>query len=146
MSIDVGCGTGRDLQWLSDHGYPAIGCDPAEEMLAEAGRRYPRLDFRRDGLPELSSIDGESMDNVLCSGVLMHLCQAEIASAIQTFARILRPSGRLVVSVRSGREGAEREPDGRLFTHLSARRLRHTLLQARQGPGSGRYYLAHLRV
>ena len=41
--LDIGCGSGRDLQALLDAGYDAIGIDATQEMLREAKANYPAL-------------------------------------------------------------------------------------------------------
>ncbi|MBL7542195.1 MAG: class I SAM-dependent methyltransferase [Bdellovibrionaceae bacterium] len=37
-TIDVGCGNGRDTNWLNSNGFPAIGVDVSESLLTEARR------------------------------------------------------------------------------------------------------------
>ncbi len=38
---DIGCGAGRDCQWLFEHGYITSGIDAATGMLNQARKRYP---------------------------------------------------------------------------------------------------------
>jgi 2-polyprenyl-3-methyl-5-hydroxy-6-metoxy-1,4-benzoquinol methylase len=73
--LDVGCGSGRDLQALLDAGYDARGIDATQEMLREAKNNYPTLATRLtcDTLPNLSSVADASYDGILCWAVLMHL-------------------------------------------------------------------------
>ena len=73
--LDIGCGSGRDLQALLDAGYDARGTDATQEMLREAETNYPTLSSRltRDTLPNLASVTDAAYDGILCWAVLMHL-------------------------------------------------------------------------
>src|SRR5262245_37305730 len=113
-SADIGCGSGRDVAWLNEQGFPTIGYDASEKMLEEAGAAYPGLDFRQAALPDLAGIEDASIDNVLCSAVLMHLPREELITAVLALARILKSLGRLVLAVRESQFDTDREPDGRL--------------------------------
>lgn len=117
-TADIGAGSGRDSHWLHHQGYPVVGYDGSEGMLAEAQRLYPECDFRYATLPHLSEIPSATFINVLCSFVLMHLPEAELPIAIDNLARLLQPSGRLMVAFRPSRTTGDREADGRLFTPI----------------------------
>jgi SAM-dependent methyltransferase len=41
LTADIGCGSGRDADWLSKNGYTAIGFDASEGLLAV--NRHPTL-------------------------------------------------------------------------------------------------------
>jgi ubiquinone/menaquinone biosynthesis C-methylase UbiE len=142
-TADIGTGSGRDSQWLYHHGYPVVSYDGSEGMLAEARQLYPECDFRYALLPHLAEIPSATYTNVLCSFVLMHLPEAELPVAIQNLARILHPSGRLMVAFRPSRTGGVREADGRLFTPISPEQTFHwmeavglTILEANTLPSS----------
>ena len=121
--LDVGSGSGRDVHWLVDRGFQAEGVDASEGLLAEARSRYPSQRFRYDALPMLSATGDGLFDHVLCSAVLMHLPEAEISSAAVNLRRVMKPGGVLICSVRPSRSSAEREVDGRLYTHLDVQKL-----------------------
>jgi SAM-dependent methyltransferase len=91
---------------------------------------YPELDVRDAALPTLDVVQDKTFGNVVCSAVLMHLPLESIPSAIANLARILRPGGRLVMSYRRSRDGAEREDDGRLFTPIPPQLLTRSLQAA----------------
>src|SRR5512142_1184633 len=78
-TADIGCGTGRDVAWMTANGYPASGYDPSEGLLAQARTRYPGLSFGTAALPDLVGIADASFDNVVCETVLMHLPRDGIA-------------------------------------------------------------------
>jgi SAM-dependent methyltransferase len=122
-TADIGSGSGRDVGWLRSAGFPAVGYEPTPRMRAQAMAAYPGLDFHAAGLPELDGIASGRYGNVLCLAVLMHVRRQDLGAAVLNLARISRPGGRLVLTVRPGRAASEREADGRLFTHLRAAEL-----------------------
>lgn len=122
-TVDVGSGSGRDVSWLNSEGFPTVGFDPAAGMLTQAQAAYPGCDFRSAGLPDLAGVGTEQFGNVLCSAVLMHLRREDLITAVLSLARITRPGGRLVLTLRPPRDRSEREPDGRLFTRIHSGKL-----------------------
>jgi ubiquinone/menaquinone biosynthesis C-methylase UbiE len=93
--LDAGCGDGRYLAALADElpGQRA-GVDISERIL-ETARRRVDADFRRANLEALP-FAGEEFDVVLCSQVIEHVLDADLAVA--ELARVLRPGGALVIS------------------------------------------------
>jgi SAM-dependent methyltransferase len=119
-TADIGCGGGRDVAWLNQHDFLAVGYDASPAMLAEARLADPGIDVRAESLPALASIPDAAYANVLCAATLMHLPAEELPGAVAALARILRAGGRLLLSARTSATGDPREADGRLFTPLSA--------------------------
>jgi ubiquinone/menaquinone biosynthesis C-methylase UbiE len=115
-TADIGCGSGRDVAWLFQNGFPTVGYDASHAMLAEARAAYSGIDVREASLPHLLAIPDKVYTNVLCSATLMHLHCDDIPIAITNLARILHTGGRLLISYRQSQSPTEREPDGRLFT------------------------------
>jgi len=100
VTLDVGCGSGRDTAWLNKRGYTCTGVDASEGMIKEAREYYPRCSFFQDYLPELKKIQSESFDNILAQAVLMHLPQEHLRLAILSLLRILKKEGVLILSYR----------------------------------------------
>lgn len=97
--LDLGTGTGRMLQLLSDSYRRAVGVDASRDMLAVA-----RANLDKAGVLKASvrlgdilnlPLDGGEFDLVLIHQVLHFLVQPELALA--EAARMLVPGGRLVV-------------------------------------------------
>jgi len=121
--FEIGCGTGRDLARLVDMGFNAEGVEPCEAFREHAVKKYPCLRNRisNDHLPELSTIDSEAFDAVLCSGVLMHMPEEQIFDAVYAIRRVLRADGHLLISVprEDGlAEGTNRDAGDRLFNRI----------------------------
>lgn len=126
--LDVGAAAGRDVLLLLEAGYDAWGVDPCRELVAEGLRTNPVLQDRLacDALPGLETIEDHSFDGILCSAVLMHLPEETLFDAAFGLRRILKPGGRLLVSLPVD-EGGEpvrgRDEKGRFFNGLSPDRL-----------------------
>lgn len=120
--VDVGCGIGRDSNWLLLQGYQVVGIDAAAQMLFEARKRYPNISFIHDCLPMLKTIEDNQFTNVLCSAVIMHLGADQIALAVVNLVRIMIKGGVILISFRGTDEVDQRE-DGKLYTPLSTDKL-----------------------
>jgi SAM-dependent methyltransferase len=120
LTADIGCGSGREVAWLSDHGFPAKGFDASEGLLAEARRRYPKLDFTLEELPELRGIATKAYDNVLCETVIMHLDRAQIAPSVRRLFDITKLGGILYLSWRVTAGDDQRDKHERLYAAFDA--------------------------
>lgn len=119
-TVDVGCGSGREVAWLNASGFPARGFDASEGLLAEARARYPDLAFAHAQLPDLRGIAADTFDNVLCETVIMHLDRAQIAPSVRRMFEIAKPGGILYLSWRVTKGLDQRDRHGRLYTAFVA--------------------------
>ena len=129
-TADIGCGSGREVAWLSANGLPAIGYDPSEGLLAQARARHPGLTFGRAALPDLAGIADASFDNVLCETVLMHLGKDDVAPSVRRLTAILRPGGCLYLSWRVTAGTDQRDAHGRLYAAFDPRLVASALTDA----------------
>lgn len=120
ITADIGSGSGREVAWLSEQGWPSVGYDASPELLALAQARFPKLDLRSSHLPELAEIRDGSYDNVLCETVLMHLPVGVVPAAVRSLLRILRPAGVLYLSWRVSEAGDFDDERGRHYTSFPA--------------------------
>jgi len=118
-TADIGCGSGRDTAWLAQNGFAAVGYDPSEGLLAQARRLHPGIEFRRAALPELGGIADESLINVLCETVIMHLDPPVIPAAVRRLIAILQPGGTLYLTWRVS-EADGRDKQGRRYASFDA--------------------------
>jgi 2-polyprenyl-3-methyl-5-hydroxy-6-metoxy-1,4-benzoquinol methylase len=112
---DIGCGSGREVAWLSTKGFPASGFDASEGLLTEARRRYPQLYFANAILPDLRGITAHTFNNVLCETVIMHLDRADVAPSVRRMLDILKPGGILYLSWRVTEGEDQRDKQARLY-------------------------------
>jgi SAM-dependent methyltransferase len=123
-TLDVGCGSGRDLAYLQGSGFKIEGLDAVPEFIHHIKHTSPTIPVHLDQLPKLKSIADHSFENVLVSGVLMHLPASELIDAVINLLRITKPGGRLIVSTKKRNPLApERDEWGRLHTSITAPKL-----------------------
>src|SRR4051812_12103099 len=53
---DIGCGNGRDANWLKSQGFRVTAFDASAELLAQARELYPGITFLPAKLPSLAEI------------------------------------------------------------------------------------------
>jgi len=118
LTADIGCGTGRDVAWLSAQGFAAAGFDASANLLAHAKAAYPELPFFRSSLPLLAGVDRGIYQNILCETVIMHLPSSLLCEAVDTLVALLRPGGTIYLSWRVHSE-VERDETDRLYTPVN---------------------------
>jgi SAM-dependent methyltransferase len=106
LMLDVGAGSGRDADWFASHGWDVIAAEPAESLRQEAARLHPSPGIRwiDDRLPALNAVHrlGLAFDLIWLSGVWMHVAPDVRPRALRKLATLLKPGGRLVVTLRHG--------------------------------------------
>ena len=113
--LDVGCGAGVTAERLSTrYSLSACGIDPSSVLLGSARARSDHLPLIRAAAERLPIADA-SVDAVLAECVLSLLPDA--ARALAEFARVLRPSGMLVLSDVYTRS-IDRVPPSPRISHL----------------------------
>ncbi|MBI1813702.1 MAG: class I SAM-dependent methyltransferase [Deltaproteobacteria bacterium] len=95
--IDAGCGGGRWLLRLHQRGRRMIGVDLFEPVLQQIHRQAPAVPLVRAVIATLP-FRSASLAAVVSLGVVEHN-EAGPDDALREFARVLRPGGRLLVSV-----------------------------------------------
>jgi SAM-dependent methyltransferase len=95
--LEIACGTGRHLPFLSPHYARLVGMDLAASMVELAGSRMPNVEFC---VGDMVSFDvGGTFDVVSCLFGSIGYCATteRLNSAIACMARHLNPGRRLVV-------------------------------------------------
>jgi SAM-dependent methyltransferase len=126
--LDIGCGSGRDLALLTSLGHECFGVDATPELVSLSQSLHLELKGKvlNAALPNFELPFGGGFDGVLCSAVLMHIAESELAPAALTIKRCLKDHGRLLYSVPSKRLDVvteNRDANGRLFVPDQSDRL-----------------------
>lgn len=89
--LDAGCGPGRDAAYFHERGLDPVGVDAARGMVAYARAnrpgRYLMMDVRALGFGT------DRFDGVWCPATVFFLPPGEMETALEEFARVLRPDG-----------------------------------------------------
>jgi 2-polyprenyl-3-methyl-5-hydroxy-6-metoxy-1,4-benzoquinol methylase len=121
--LDIGAGAGRDMDILMREECEAYGAEPSARLREVTEARLPHLAGRiyAGSLPGLSQKIDRKFEGILCAGVFMHIPEEEQFDAAFDIRNLLKPNGRLLLSVTGDRQGLDasrRDEYGRLHTRL----------------------------
>ena len=108
--LDVGCGAGIPIARRLSRSFEVVGVDFSREQIARARVNVPRAQFLCADMTSLDLPDA-SFDGIACFYALIHVPRRSHAKILRNFARILRPSGLLLVCMGAEDLPAQREPD-----------------------------------
>jgi len=94
--LDLGCGAGRFVRALEEHGAHPIGVEIAEPALQRARANAPGADLRRADPEGPLPLDDGEIDLVWCSELLEHI--ADTAHTLSEIRRVLHTGGRLLLT------------------------------------------------
>lgn len=100
--LDIGFGSGRDLDFLKDKGFEVWGADPSQEFVDNAKKRFNDISnrFFNTSLPNLNLPEElqHSFENIILIAVWMHLPKSTYSSSISSLCSFLKPNGKIVLS------------------------------------------------
>jgi SAM-dependent methyltransferase len=95
--IDVGCGNGYLVNYLSRAGHRVVGIDVAEDGIEIARRTYPHLKFQiHSAYEKLDDLLGMPADAIISSEVIEHLYYPR--RFLKNMYAALRPAGYLILT------------------------------------------------
>ena len=94
-AVDTACGTGRLARRMAARGHHVLGFDTSAEMLGQARRNVPGVEFAVGGMEDLPLDDG-SVDLVTNALAMTHV--ADPLPAFAEWARVLRPGGHAIMT------------------------------------------------
>lgn len=113
LVLDIGAGSGRDAAWFAAQGHEVVAVEPAPRMREVAGSLHPssRIRWFDDQLPALENVfrTGLTFDLIWLSAVWMHVPPTSRQRAFRKLVTLLRPGGRIMVSLRQGPPPDDRE-------------------------------------
>lgn len=95
--LEIGCGTGKNTEWLAPKSKRLIGADFSAEMLARAREKIAarNVEFKRMDLREQWRFAADEFDLITCSLALEHI--ENINFVFAEARRVLRANGRFYV-------------------------------------------------
>ncbi|MDO6427172.1 methyltransferase domain-containing protein [Thalassotalea sp. 1_MG-2023] len=118
--LDIGAGSGRDVKHLAElaakthtakNNIQIFAAEPAK-ALSQLGQKTTQglnVKWLEDSLPALSNVTKQevSFDLILLSAVWMHIPPSDRARSIRKLANLLKPGGKLIISLRHGQTDDE---------------------------------------
>jgi SAM-dependent methyltransferase len=98
---ELGCGPGQVARYLKDRGVDMRGIDLSAEMVKVATRLNPDIPFERGDMLSLN-LDEDSLGALVLFYSIIHIQREDVVQALREMNRVLRPSGRIVLSFHGG--------------------------------------------
>ena len=99
--LDVGCGNGKDCKYILQKGFDINGIDLSKGMLEIAKERVPEGKFEVMDIANITYPDN-SYDGIISNCSLFHVPAEELPKTVESFARILKPNGKLLLILQEG--------------------------------------------
>lgn len=123
--LDAGCGVGRDVGEFLKRDFEVDGIDYSIENLKHAKASFPKANFSGQNILHTSLPSG-IYDGIWSCACILHLKKKDVPVALAEFSRLLKPRGKLFVSVKEGK-GEKMVNTGageRFFSFFSADELK----------------------
>jgi ubiquinone/menaquinone biosynthesis C-methylase UbiE len=98
---DLGCGSGQTTAFLHKCGILVRGLDLSGELLREASRRHPGVEFEQGNMLALPCADA-SLAGVVGFYAIVHFGPTDLRRALSEMNRVLQPGGRLLLAFHIG--------------------------------------------
>lgn len=95
--LEIGCGTGKNTEWLASRARSLVALDGSEQMLKRARERpgVQSVQFVQHDLRERWPVPDASRDTITCNLVLEHI--EDLSVVFSEAKRVLRPGGAFFV-------------------------------------------------
>jgi SAM-dependent methyltransferase len=114
--LDVGCGYGSLVAYLSERGYAAEGVDYDSEGVDIAKQIFTHARVRQSNAEDLADYPDHSFDSIVLKDCMHHLVgEGDVQRAFRSFKRVLVPSGRIVIL----------DPNPMLFLRIARKLISH---------------------
>ena len=93
-ALEIGCGTGKNTEWLWGKAKNLVAADFSEEMLMKAKEKItaPNVVFHPMDIRQKWAFENDTFDLITCSLALEHI--ENIGFIFQELQRVLKPNGR----------------------------------------------------
>jgi SAM-dependent methyltransferase len=99
--LDLGCGPGRDVGFLTQLGCQVVGLDRSSGMLAKARRRLPNAALVRGDM-RWPPFESGAFDGIWACASLVHLRRSQVPAVLAVAGRLLRSPGVLYLALKGG--------------------------------------------
>ncbi|MFP1153679.1 class I SAM-dependent methyltransferase [Mycobacterium sherrisii] len=119
--LDLGCGTGATTALLANCGVNAIGIDLSPNMVSQAKKLNPELQFAVGSMTGLDAADA-SAGGVCAWYSIIHVPDEHLSGVFDEFYRVLAPNGLLLLAFQVGNEP-------RVLTHAFGQEVNLTFIR-----------------
>ena len=130
--LDAGCGGGVPVaRFLAERGFRVVGVDLSRNMIRLAKENVPQAEFIKKDMTQLD-FDEDSFDGLTAFYSVIHVPREKHVGLFETFRKILRPDGIMLVSLgHSQWEGTEDFHGAEMFwSHYGPERSLQMIEQA----------------
>jgi SAM-dependent methyltransferase len=101
---DLGCGAGQVAGYLRSRGATVCGIDLSSEMVKQARRLNPEIDFKQGDMLALTNVAENSFGGIAAFYSIIHIPRPSLVDALREMKRVLRTGGKLLLTFHIGRE------------------------------------------
>jgi ubiquinone/menaquinone biosynthesis C-methylase UbiE len=105
---EIGCGPGQISRYLKDSAADVCGIDLSPEMVKQARRLNPDIQFESGDMLALECADA-SFGAVVSFYAIIHLQREDVIKALREMNRVLHPGGLLLLSFHGGEGSLHRD-------------------------------------
>lgn len=120
--LDLGCGSGRDSKYFSEHGFDVVAIDPSRAM-CEQTRSIAKIPVFQMKAEEMRFAD--EFDAVWACASLLHISRDRQIDTLYLISNALKPGGICYASWKYG--SGDRSEEGRQFTDFTEKSFRNLL-------------------
>ena len=101
---DLGCGVGQVAGYLRSRGANVCGIDLSAEMIKQARRLNPDIDFQQGNMLALTDVEESAFGGIAAFYSIIHIPRPSLVDALKEIKRVLRPDGRLLLTFHIGQK------------------------------------------
>ena len=118
--LEIGCGSGRDANFMINNNYKLLAVDASREMINEAKIIHPSLEnsLQVMSIPNELNFENHKFDGIYSIATLMHLQKDKVKNTIEKIHYILKEKGVFFFSVSIKRDDIDlnnKDINGRYF-------------------------------
>lgn len=125
--LDIGCGSGRDANWLESLGNQVTAIDPSQSLLKLAKNKHgEKIEWLVNSLPHLKGFSPKNkFDLILISAVWMHIPLNLRKASLIRIKEFLAVDGHVIITLRNRNNETQRK-----FYQTNWRRLKKDFSKA----------------
>jgi SAM-dependent methyltransferase len=101
LICDLGCGPGQIARYLRDRGARVVGVDLSAQMIEQARRLNPDIEFQQGNMLALD-VQDEAWAGIAAFYSIIHIPREEVVQALLELKRVLQPGGLLLLAAHLG--------------------------------------------